>query len=139
MSEHGASHCWVLLQCYIDKHRMPVCGPCDIEHPGCKLLIEAFAHNFPFAKQLCCFIHIKKNISTNLKDNGIPPSVSQEFVSDVFGKCSGETHEESLADSVEHTGFDSCLQNCKDVWNTQVSLRMSRSNVILDYFKSVSC
>ena len=47
---------------------------------GDQALIEAFAHNFPFAKQLRCFIHMKKNISTKLKDNGIP-SVSQEFVS----------------------------------------------------------
>ena len=86
---------------------------------GDQALIEAFAHNFPFAKQLRCFIHMKKNISTKLKDNGIPPSVSQEFVSDIFGKRSGGTYEEGLVDSADPTDFDSRLQNCKDVWNTR--------------------
>ena len=86
---------------------------------GDQALIEAFAHSFPFAKQLRCFIHMKKNISTKLKDNGIPPSVSQEFVSDIFGKRSGGTYEEGLVDSADPTDFDSCLQNFKDVWNTR--------------------
>ena len=31
MYEDGASHCWVLLRCYVDKHQMPVRSRCDIE------------------------------------------------------------------------------------------------------------
>lgn len=52
---------------------------------------------------------MKKNISTKLKDNGIPPSVLQEFVSDIFEKRSGGTYEEGLVDSADPTDFDSRL------------------------------
>ena len=45
--------------------------------------------------------------------------MSQEFVSDTFGKRSGGTYEEGLVDSADPTDFDSHLQNCKDVWNTR--------------------
>ena len=55
---------------------------------------------------------MKKNISTKLKDNGIPVSVSQESVSDIFGKRSGGTYEEGLVNSADPT---SRLQNCKGV------------------------
>jgi len=81
-------------------------------------LVEAFTHNFPFARQLRCFIHVK-NFLSKLKDNGIPSSVSEEFISDIFGKRIGGTYEEGLVDSVDPTDFDSRLQSCRDVWNTR--------------------
>ena len=37
---------------------------------GDRALVEALAHNFPFATQLCCFLHFKKNIKQKLKDLG---------------------------------------------------------------------
>ena len=61
---------------------------------GRESLIDAFSHSFPFALQLRCFIHFKKNISEKLKVYGIPPSVAKEFLDDIFGKHSGSTYSE---------------------------------------------
>ena len=35
--------------------------------------------NFSEAKQLRCFIHLKHNVASKLKDTGMPPSVCQDF------------------------------------------------------------
>ena len=86
---------------------------------GDPALIEALSHNFPLAKQLRCFIHMKKNLESKLKDNGLPPSVSQEFISDIFGKRTGRTYEEGLVDSTDSSDFDCRLVNCKDIWNAR--------------------
>ena len=79
---------------------------------GDPALIEAFSHNFPHAKQLRCFIHMKKNMESKLKENGLPPSVSHEFISDIFGKHVGGIHEEGLVDSTDSSNFDCRLENC---------------------------
>ena len=63
---------------------------------GDQALIEAFAHNFPLAYQLRCFIHMRRNLESKLKENGLPSSVAQEFISDVFGKHIGGTYESGL-------------------------------------------
>ena len=46
---------------------------------GDKALIEAFTHNFPYAIQLQCFIHFRRNVEEKLKCLGFPSAVSQEF------------------------------------------------------------
>ena len=89
---------------------------------GDQALIEAFAHNFSSAAQLRCFLHVKQNITTKLRDSGIPLSVAQEFVSDIFGRRVGDTYEEGLVDSNCASEFDSRLQNCQDSWNARESL-----------------
>ena len=86
---------------------------------GDPALIEAFTHNFPSARQLRCFLHLKKNFLSKLRDNGIPPAVSQEFISDIFGKRIGGTYEEGLVDSLDSADFNSRLQSCRDVWNAR--------------------
>ena len=83
---------------------------------GDQALIEAFSHNFSEAKQLRCFIHLKQNIAGKLKDTGMPPSVCQDFLSDIFGKKSSAVIEEGLVDSSSVSEFDARLQNCKEVW-----------------------
>ena len=83
---------------------------------GDQALIEAFSHNFSEAKQLRCFIHLKQNISGKLKDTGMPPSVCQEFISDIFGKKSNAMTEEGLVDSSSIAEFDARLQSCKETW-----------------------
>ena len=86
---------------------------------GDEALIEAFSHNFPFAIQLRCFLHMKRNIQSKLGERGLPSSVSVEFLSDIFGKHVCSRYEEGLVDSVSSVDFESRLQNCKDVWNTR--------------------
>ena len=81
---------------------------------GDKALVEAFAHNFPFATHLQ---HVKRNILSKLKDHGIPSSVSEEFISDIFGKRVGDRYKEGLVDSTSTEDFHVRLQNCEETWN----------------------
>jgi len=59
---------------------------------------------------------MKRNIHSNLVSQGLPSSISKEFLSDTFGKhvCS---RYEGLVNSVSSVDFESHLQNCKNVWN----------------------
>ena len=63
---------------------------------GGKALVEALSHNFPFAAQLRCFLHFKKNVEQKLRELGIPSQISQEYIADIFGKKVGNTYEEGL-------------------------------------------
>ena len=45
---------------------------CAFGSDGDPALIDAFAHNFPCAKQLRCFFHLKRNATEKLKEIGIP-------------------------------------------------------------------
>ena len=86
---------------------------------GDEALIEAFSHNFPFAIQLRCFLHMKRNIQSKLGERGLLSSVSEEFLSNIFGKHVCSRYEEGLVDSVSSVDFETRLQNCKDVWNAR--------------------
>lgn len=104
---------------------------------GDHALIEAFGHNFPHAKQLRCFIHMKKNIESKLKENGLPSSISQEFISDIFGKNMGGIYEEGLVDATSSVEFDCRLENCRNVWNVrEKQYRGSGQRSFYDYFVS---
>ena len=58
---------------------------------GYPALIDAFTHNFPCAKQLRYFIHLKRSVSEKLKERGIPSAVADEFLADIFGKQTATT------------------------------------------------
>ena len=66
---------------------------------GDKAIVEALSHNFPFAIQLCCFLHFRKNVERKLKEYGIHSKVLQEFLSDIFGKRVANTYQEGMVDS----------------------------------------
>ena len=84
---------------------------------GDKALVEAFAHNFPYALQLRCFIHFKKNGQEKLRSTGFPSSVSDKVLADIFGKHTGSVYKEGLVDCVSEEAFDDMLQQLKEVWN----------------------
>lgn len=86
---------------------------------GDKGLIEAFTHNFPYSIQLRCFIHFKKNVEAKLKDLGLPSSVSQEFIDDIFGKRVGNSFQEGLVSSCSADEVEERLQKLKSIWNTR--------------------
>ena len=50
---------------------------------GDPALIEALSHNFHSAKQLRCFIHLRRNVAEKIRDRGIPNSETQEFLADI--------------------------------------------------------
>jgi len=102
---------------------------------GDKALIEAFSHNFPFAIQLRCYLHMKKNIHTKLGERGLPSSISDEFLSDIFGKHIYNRYEEGLVDAVSSLDFKSRLHNCKDTWNAREAQYLHPGQVLFfDYF-----
>lgn len=86
---------------------------------GDKNLTEALGHNFPFALQLRCFLHFKRNVKEKLHDLGIPKNVSQEFLDDIFGKCDGSSKVEGLVDSSSVQNFDQQLEALEDPWNAR--------------------
>ena len=79
-------------------------------------LVEAFSLNFRDARQLRCFIHLKRNISDKLKERGIPDRESSEFIADIFEKSFGSSFEEGLVDAEDAKDFECRLGNCKEVW-----------------------
>lgn len=84
---------------------------------GDKGLVEAFTHSFPYSIQLRCFIHFRRNVEEKLKSLGLPSSVSQEFLDDIFGKRAGNTFQEGLVGSCSATEVEERLQQLKSVWN----------------------
>ena len=57
-------------------------------------LHKALATNFPNAIHLRCFRHYRANLSSKLKDLGIPSTVADEFLMDVFGRTEKGIHTE---------------------------------------------
>ena len=86
---------------------------------GDKAMVEAFAHNFPFALQLRCFLHLKRNVEEKLHSIGIPKQTSEVFVADIFGKQVGAVYKEGLVDRRSEEAFDVALQQLENVWNTR--------------------
>ena len=83
---------------------------------GDKALVEAFSHNFPFAIQLRCFIHFKKNVQEKLRSLGIPHGVADEFISEIFGKQCGISHIKGLVDCSTAAEFDEMLLDLEQQW-----------------------
>ena len=102
---------------------------------GDKNLTEALGHNFPFALQLRCFIHFKKNVQEKLRDLGLPSHISQQFL-DIFGKRDGNLKIEGLVDSTGVEDFQQKLEALEDNWNTRESPYASSSGPrFYEYFK----
>ena len=105
---------------------------------GDKNLTEALGHNFPFALQLRCFIHFKKNVQEKLRDLGLPSHISQQFLDDIFGKRDGNLKIEGLVDSTGVEDFQQKLEALEDHWNTRESPYASSSGPrFYEYFKRV--
>ena len=53
---------------------------------GEKAIGDAFHTQFPGAKHLLCFIHVRNRISSKLRDLGISGDYAKAFITDVFGQ-----------------------------------------------------
>ena len=62
-------------------------------------LHKVFLVNFAYAVHLRCFRHYRSNLSSKLKDLGIPSSIAETFLSDRFGKTDDQTHMEGIVDA----------------------------------------
>ena len=102
---------------------------------GDEALVEAFTHNFPFATQLRCFLHVKRNILSKLNERGIPSSFSEEFIADMFGRRISDRYEEGLVDATSAEDFQIHLQNCEETWNSrELSYQRPVHCSFFDYF-----
>ena len=52
---------------------------------GEKALGDAFHAQFPTAKHLLCFIHVKSRIKIKLRDLGISTDIAKGILTDIFG------------------------------------------------------
>lgn len=84
---------------------------------GDKALVEALSHNFPFAVQLRCFIHFRRNVQEKLRNLGISHHVAEAFLTDIFGKQHGSIYIEGLVDCKSEQEFDEKLQELELTWN----------------------
>ena len=88
---------------------------------GDQNLTDACGHNFPYALQLCCFLHFKRNLQEKLRDLGIPKVVADQFLSDVVGRVEGNVRIEDLVDAASIDDFDRKFEALKEPWNTRES------------------
>lgn len=86
---------------------------------GDKGLVEAFSHNFPHSIQLRCFVHFRRNVEAKLKALGIPPSIAQEFLDDIFGRRVGNSFQEGLVSSCSACEVDENLKKLKPIWDSR--------------------
>ena len=86
---------------------------------GDQAIVESFAHNFPFALQLRCFIHLTRNIEDKLRSLAIPTEVAGEFIADIFGRRTGGVYIEGLVDSRSEEDFDATLKQLETVWESR--------------------
>jgi heme/copper-type cytochrome/quinol oxidase subunit 4 len=49
-------------------------------------LVQALQTNFPFATQLRCFLHMRRNIKSKLHELNMTSSAILVIISDIFGK-----------------------------------------------------
>ena len=94
-------------------------------------------HNFPFALQLCCFLHFKKNVKEKLhvRELPIPNNVSQEFLDDIFGKHKGNVRIEGLVDVSSVEDLDHKLNALEGPWNVRKSPHAGQTGPqFLDHF-----
>ena len=125
-------------------HNKKLRNVCAFGTDGDPALIDAFTHNFPYAKQLRCFIHLKRNVTEKLKERGIPNDVADEFLADIFGKRVGNTYEEGLVDSCNESDFKVRLDRCKQLWLNRESAylrpgQLSFYDYFLKYYADVVC
>ena len=81
-------------------------------------LYKAFAVIFPYALHLRCFHHYRGNLSSKLKDLGIPTTVA-EMLSKIFGRSEDQIHTEGIVDANSSQNFRQRLEALQDVWDSQ--------------------
>ena len=67
--------------------------------------------------QLRCFIHLKRNLQSKMKEYGLPMVLQEEFLAYIFRKRRGNSYEEGLVDSVSCSDFDHKLEQVMPIWD----------------------
>lgn len=86
---------------------------------GEKALGDAFHAQFPNAKNLLRFIHVRSHIKMKLQDLGISTDVAKGILTDIFGQQLGTHKLCGLVDCESREQFDLELQQLEEVWNSK--------------------
>ena len=60
-------------------------------------------------------MHFKKNVHEKLRSLGLPTSVSEQFLADIFGQHQGPCYQEGLVDCGSEREFDDKLESLKEI------------------------
>ena len=80
-------------------------------------LIQALKSSFPWALQLRCFLHMRRNIKSKLNDLHVSTASSFIIMEDIFGKSDSTTFQEGLVDAPDAEQFFVQLESIEDKWN----------------------
>ena len=84
---------------------------------GEESLTQALKSSFPWAQQLRCFLHMRRNIKSKLHELNVSTGSSLAIVEDIFGKSDSTTFHEGLVDASSTGQFFSQLEGMEDNWN----------------------
>lgn len=95
------------------------CRVCNVLKFGKKAIVEVFLHNFPFALQLRCFIHLRRNVEQKLCSIGIPRDGSYCNICFWLAGFFWAAYSEGLVDSGSEKEFDTALWRLENhLWKT---------------------
>ena len=107
---------------------------------GEESLIQALKSSFPWAQQLRCFLHMRRNIKSKLHELNVSTGSSLAVVEDIFGKSDGTTFHEGLVDASNTGQFFSQLEGMEDKWNNlECADTKQPSNFFCWFKKNQSC
>lgn len=72
---------------------------------GEESLVQALKSCLPWAQQLRCFLHMRRNLKTKLNELHITSASSSTILADIFGKVDGTTFQEGLVDASSEESF----------------------------------
>lgn len=84
---------------------------------GEESLVQALKSNFPWAQQLRCFLHMRRNLKSKLNEYHVTSTSSSIIMADIFGKNDGTNFHEGLVDAPNEKAFFTQLENMKKKWN----------------------
>ena len=80
-------------------------------------LVEALKSSFPWAQQLRCFLHMRRNIKSKLNELRFTSASLSLVLADLFGMNDGTTFREGLVDASDEKDFFLKLKNMEKKWN----------------------
>ena len=84
---------------------------------GEESLVQALKSCFPWAQQLRCFLHMRRNIKAKLNELNVSSASKSIILVDIFGKNDGTNFQEGLVDAASEGLFYSQLESVEKKWN----------------------
>ena len=85
---------------------------------GEEALSTAFSKTFPFADELRCTIHSKRNVEGKLSEFALPSQTKNVIINDIYGLVEGTHHQEGLIHSDDSDTFLPLTESIKTKWDS---------------------